>query len=389
MEIGQFFNMKNKTKLNINDMTNIGETIKFAIALPCILGNLCNIVSIKITIPIVVTTIKNPLGSWFGTLSSLPSMVRNFPSVKVTLEKYLTMIGIPIKVVQKMMKTYGGNGLALPKANIKNKPIPSIKPIPNMRFQKLDLFMRESQKLFWGCLVKLGAAISTFCSIASALTCLGFVSMLKGLVKSCMSGISNYEFNISVIIVSGIRLFSKGITGTILFLSIFILSNTGAYATDTASSNTPPSKGYWLKKYIGAVEQKNRIPKGLLSAIAGVESDFNPYAVNIAGKTVIASNQEEAAKTIRHAINSGITNIDVGIAQINYRWHKDNFKNIDEMINPATNIEYAAKLLTSLFKQYKTWHKAIRHYHSANPDHHRRYSRKVVIAWLGNSQLIK
>jgi len=389
MEIGQFFNMKNKTKLNINDMTNIGETIKFAIALPCILGNLCNIVSIKITIPIVVTTIKNPLGSWFGTLSSLPSMVRNFPSVKVTLEKYLTMIGIPIKVVQKMMKTYGGNGLALPKANIKNKPIPSIKPIPNMRFQKLDLFMRESQKLFWGCLVKLGAAISTFCSIASALTCLGFVSMLKGLVKSCMSGISNYEFNISVSIVSGIRLFSKGITGTILFLSIFILSNTGAYATDTASSNTPPSKGYWLKKYIGAVEQKNRIPKGLLSAIAGVESDFNPYAVNIAGKTVIASNQEEAAKTIRHAINSGITNIDVGIAQINYRWHKDNFKNIDEMINPATNIEYAAKLLTSLFKQYKTWHKAIRHYHSANPDHHRRYSRKVVIAWLGNSQLIK
>ena len=389
MEIGQFFNMKNKTKLNINDMTNIGETIKFAIALPCIIGNLCNIVSIKITIPIVVTTIKNPLGSWLGISSSMPSMVKNFPSVKVTLEKCLTMIGIPIKVVQKMMKIYGGNGLALPKANIKNKPIPSIKPIPNMRFQKLDLFMRESQKLFWGCLVKLGAAISTFCSIASALTCLGFVSMLKGLVKSCMSVISNYEFNISVIIVSGIRLLSKGITGTILFLSIFILSNTGAYATDTASSNTPPSKGYWLKKYIGAVEQKNQIPKGLLSAIAGVESDFNPYAVNIAGKTVIASNQEEAAKTIRHAINSGITNIDVGIAQINYRWHKDNFKNIDEMINPATNIEYAAKLLTSLFKQHKTWHKAIRHYHSANPDNHRRYSRKVVIAWLGNSQLIK
>ena len=176
----------------------------------------------------------------------------------------------------------------------------------------------------------------------------------------------------------------KIIIGTILFLSLLILWNTGTYATDINSSN-----GYWLKKHITSVEQRNRIPRGLLSAIAGVGSDFNPYAVNIAGKTVIASNQEEAAKTIRHAINSGITNIDVGIAQINYRWHKDNFKNIDEMINPATNIEYAAKLLTSLFKQHKTWHKAIRHYHSANPDNHRRYSRKVVIAWLGNSQLIK
>ena len=146
----------------------------------------------------------------------------------------------------------------------------------------------------------------------------------------------------------------KIITGIILFLFLLILSNTGAYGAHINSSN-----GYWLKKYIGALEQKNRIPKGLLSAIAGVESDFNPYAVNIAGKTVIASNQEEAAKTIRHAINSGITNIDVGIAQINYRWHKDNFKNIDEMTNSATNIEYAAKLLTSFFKQYKTWHKPL------------------------------
>lgn len=183
---------------------------------------------------------------------------------------------------------------------------------------------------------------------------------------------------------SGIRTLFKRITGTILFLSIFILGNTGAYATDITSSD-----GYLLKKYIAAAEQRNRIPRGLLSAIALVESDFNPYAVNIAGKTVIASNQDEAAKAIKNALNSGITNIDIGIAQINYRWHGDNFKNIEEMINPTTNIEYAAKLLSSLFKQHGTWHKAIRHYHSANPDNHRRYSRKVVIAWLGNGQLIK
>ena len=367
-----------------NDIRNIGAKIKLISSSGYVLASLSAIAPIRITVPIVVTISKKPLGSCFGISSSLPSMVRNFPSVKVTLEKYLAVSGTPIRVAQKIIETYVGHGVVLLGANKNTKPIPSIKPTPNMRFQKLDLFMRDSQKVFWGCLVKLGVVISTLGSITSALTCLGFVSMLKGLVKSCMSVISNYEFNISVIIVSGIRLLSKGITGAILFLSIFILWNTCAYATDT-----PSSKGYWLKKYIAAVEQKNRIPSGLLSAIAGVESDFNPYAVNIAGKTVIASNQEEAAKTIRHAINSGITNIDIGIAQINYRWHGDNFKNIEEMINPVTNIEYAAKLLSSLFKQHKTWHKAIRHYHSANPDNHRRYSRKVVIAWLGNSYLIK
>lgn len=176
----------------------------------------------------------------------------------------------------------------------------------------------------------------------------------------------------------------KIITGIILFLSLLILSNTGAYATDINSSN-----GYWLKKHITSVEQRNRIPRGLLSAIVGVESGFNPTAINIEGKTVTINDKSEVIKTIKNALNQGVTNIDVGIAQINYRWHKDNFKNIEEMLNPATNIEYAAKLLSSLFKQHGTWHKAIRHYHSANPNHHKQYSRKVVIAWLGNSQLIK
>ena len=167
-------------------------------------------------------------------------------------------------------------------------------------------------------------------------------------------------------------------------LSLLILWNTGVYGADINSSSD-----YWLKKYIGTVEQRNRIPRGLLSAIVGVESGFNPTAINIEGKSVITNNKYEAIKIIKNAVNQGVTNIDVGIAQINYRWHKDNFKNIEEMINPTANIEYAAKLLSSLFKQHRTWHKAIRHYHSANPNHHKQYSRKVVIAWLGNSQLIK
>jgi soluble lytic murein transglycosylase-like protein len=175
---------------------------------------------------------------------------------------------------------------------------------------------------------------------------------------------------------------NKIITGTIL--SLLILWNTGVYGADINSSN-----GYWLKKYIAAVEQRNRIPRGLLSAIVSIESGFNPTAINIAGKTATPNEKSEAIKIIENAVNQGVTNIDVGIAQINYRWHKDNFRNIEEMINPTANIEYAAKLLSSLFKQHGTWHKAIRHYHSTNPHHHKQYSRKVVIAWLGNSQLMK
>ncbi len=208
--------------------------------------------------------------------------------------------------------------------------------------------------------------------------------MLKGLVKSCMFVISGCEFSISVIIVSGIRLLSKRIKKTMLFLSLLILWSTGAYGAHITSY-----ENYRVKKYINAVEKKNLIPIGLLSAIASVESDFNPYALNIEGKTITASSKSEAIKTIKNAVNQGVINIDIGITQINYRWHKDNFKGIEEMLEPRCNIEYAGKLLSLLFKRHGSWHKAIRYYHSANPEHYRRYSRKVVIAWLANSQLIK
>ena len=280
---------------------------------------------------------------------------------KVTSAFLLTSQINPIMVIQdKIMNLV-----------IKAIEIPLNIPTKYNKFQKLSLFIREAIKPAFG-----------WFGILSS-NCLTSFLSLKGFVKSCISN-TDYQFYILDIIVSGNRLLFKGIQRTTLLLFLLILSNTGVYATDINSSSD-----YWLKKYITSVEQRNRIPRGLLSAIAGVESDFNPYAVNIAGKTVIASNQEEAAKTIKNAVNQGVTNIDIGIAQINYRWHKDKFRNIEEMINPTANIEYAAKLLSSLFKQHGTWHKAIRHYHSANPNHHKQYSRKVVIAWLGNSQLIK
>ena len=284
---------------------------------------------------------------------------------KVMFEFLLTRYGMPISVVQPIIPLIGC--LSINAAEVKPMNIPS----QNIRFQKLSLFIREAIKPAFG-----------WFGIFSS-NCLTSFLSLKGFVKSCISN-TDYQFYILGIILSGIRTLFKIITGTILFLSLLILWNTGAHATDNTSSN-----GYWIKKYIAAVEQRNEIPRGLLSAIVGVESGFNPTAINIEGKSVITNNKSEAIKTIKNALNQGVTNIDIGIAQINYRWHKDKFRNIEEMINPTANIEYAAKLLLSLFKQHGTWHKAIRHYHSANPNHHNQYSRKVVIAWLGSGQLIK
>ncbi len=143
-----------------------------------------------------------------------------------------------------------------------------------------------------------------------------------------------------------------------------------------------PSFAEDLQQLIDKTEEDYAIPKGLLSAIANVESGLKPYALNISGKTVVAKSKEEAVEIVRLYKDNGVTNIDLGIAQINLHYHGKNFGSISEMLEPKHNIEYAAKFLSKLYNQYGSWNKAVRHYHSARPEHHLKYSRKVLISWL-------
>jgi len=137
-----------------------------------------------------------------------------------------------------------------------------------------------------------------------------------------------------------------------------------------------------IDELIDKTEQEYTIPNGLLKSITSVESGNKPYALNISGKTTIANSKEEAVKIVRLYQDEGVTNIDLGLAQINLHWHGKHFSSISEMLEPKSNLEYAAKFLNELYLKHGSWCKAVRHYHSANPDYHKKYSRKVLIAWL-------
>jgi hypothetical protein len=43
-----------------------------------------------------------------------------------------------------------------------------------------------------------------------------------------------------------------------------------------------------------------------------------------------------------------------------------------------------AKLFFKLQQEHGDWRKAIGYYHSAKSEYNRKYSRKVLISWLGN-----
>ncbi|OZG32436.1 lytic transglycosylase domain-containing protein [Rickettsia endosymbiont of Culicoides newsteadi] len=160
-------------------------------------------------------------------------------------------------------------------------------------------------------------------------------------------------------------------------ITIFLLSISVSVHADSQIANL-----------IKTIEYQYAIPSGLLLALANVESNYQPYSLNISGKSVISNSVEQAKNIAEQYLQKGKQNIDIGVMQLNYFWHGKNFTSIAEMLTPKKNIHYAAQLLTGLYKQHGSWHKAVRYYHSRNPKYHRQYSRKVLVAWLKSDRQI-
>ena len=114
-----------------------------------------------------------------------------------------------------------------------------------------------------------------------------------------------------------------------------------------------------------------------------MESGSRTFGINASGRSIYLKSLSEAKQIVQKKLNAGVTNIDLGLMQLNWRWHGSAFANIEEMLQPEKNIEYAAKLLQSLYLQHGNWQAAIRHYHSNKEQYNRKYSRKVAMCWLG------
>ena len=196
--------------------------------------------------------------------------------------------------------------------------------------------------------------------------------------ESLISTFRYFRFKLYHCIVSEFLIFCKGIKFTCMGFLVLLC----AHYANADETELIPLKNE-LKELITEQEERNNIPSGLLLAIATVESGSKPYALNIQGKSVIGRNKREAVDLIHEALAEGITNIDVGVMQLNVRWHRENFGSIEEMLEPKKNIEYAASFLLTLYKKYGDWHKAVRLYHSSTAEYYRKYSRKITLAWIG------
>lgn len=131
------------------------------------------------------------------------------------------------------------------------------------------------------------------------------------------------------------------------------------------------------------------LPDGLLPAISLVEAGRGdgkggvapwPWTLNEGGKGMYFDTREEALAYLKEAVDRGVTNIDVGCMQLNWKWHSAGFETPEDMIDPARNTRYAARFMVELYNRLESWDVAASAYHSTDPDRGRRYLAKVQAA---------
>ncbi len=132
------------------------------------------------------------------------------------------------------------------------------------------------------------------------------------------------------------------------------------------------------KMLISQKEQQYKIPSGLLAAVASIESEFSPYAVNCNGASKKFTNISDAKLYVTSLRNQGIIDINIGALQINYGYHNKRFKSAVAILDPYQNIAYAAKYLASLKAKYGSWVKAVKFYHSPDLKCQEAYITKVM-----------
>lgn len=135
------------------------------------------------------------------------------------------------------------------------------------------------------------------------------------------------------------------------------------------------------------------VPYDVLIAVSTVETGRNnrpwPWTVNFGGDGHWFDSAEEAEVSVAEAVDRGVTNVDLGCFQLNYRWHAEGFASISDMLDPEQNATYAAEYLASHFAETGDWALAAAAYHSATPEYATTYQSKfeAVYADLGSGDL--
>lgn len=129
----------------------------------------------------------------------------------------------------------------------------------------------------------------------------------------------------------------------------------------------------------------------LLYSVALVESaadtedgsdTISPYPWTLrSDKPFYGKTRKEAEAELARILKRG-SSVDVGLMQVNTRWHGHRVKNPADLLDPLTNVRTGAAILSERLRATpKDAIKAIATYHSFDPDRGEWYARHVLRVW--------
>ncbi len=98
--------------------------------------------------------------------------------------------------------------------------------------------------------------------------------------------------------------------------------------------------------------------------------------IRAAGISKKFETKEKAVSFVQQMKDLGITNIDVGVMQVNLKYHGDAFASLDDAFDPYTNVNYAVTYLMQ-HRKSRDWWGSVGRYHSGTGLHAKRYVRTV------------
>jgi len=145
----------------------------------------------------------------------------------------------------------------------------------------------------------------------------------------------------------------------------------GANPQAAASSEIDP--------YVAAARDAG-VPLEVLIAVAGAESGYHPWALDIEGRQVFSKSRAEAETVLA---NTTTTNVDIGLMQINWRfWGPRLGVAKPDLLDPRINLLMGARILRESLDRNGSMWRRISNYHSGARRERERYNQQVYGAYM-------
>ena len=142
-----------------------------------------------------------------------------------------------------------------------------------------------------------------------------------------------------------------------------------------------------------SVAASRGIPASVLYAVALTESGKQvdqpdgyrpwPWTLNVAGRGYYFTSRLDAWRALTGWLEAGKRSIDIGLMQVNWRYHQDRLGTPWQALEPYHNLRVGAEILHDCYKKRAgDWWASVGCYHApSNAERADRYRRRVVSRW--------